>query len=178
MQPLSPFKPQPWLADTQLSGVAQWKQGHLHVRFALHAPEDAVRRSSGCGAVRRCDALWQSTCFEAFLAVPGEEHYWEINLSPCGHWNVYALSGYRRNLTAEPSIKALPYSLRAQPGELHVAFWLDLRGLVAPQSALELSLSAVLDHPRHGCSYWAWQHSGSEADFHCRSSFQLQKPAS
>jgi hypothetical protein len=34
-----------------------------------------------------------------------------------------------------------------------------------------LIVTAVLDDVSHGCSYWAWRHSGPEPDFHRRESF-------
>jgi hypothetical protein len=34
----------------------------------------------------RKDGLWTATCFEAFLALPDQSRYWEINLSPNGDW--------------------------------------------------------------------------------------------
>ena len=38
----------------------------------------------------RRDGLWKATCFEAFLALPNQSRYWEINLSPNGDWAVYS----------------------------------------------------------------------------------------
>jgi hypothetical protein len=29
----------------------------------------------------------------------------------------------------------------------------------------------VIEHRKLGCSFWAWQHKGPEADFHRRDSF-------
>ena len=39
--------------------------------------------------------LWRHTCFEAFIAVDGQQSYHEFNFAPSGEWCVYALSGYR-----------------------------------------------------------------------------------
>ena len=36
---------------------------------------------------------------------------------------------------------------------------------------VQMSATAVLEHRQLGCSYWAWRHCGSEADFHRRDSF-------
>jgi hypothetical protein len=55
-------------------------------------------------------------------------------------------------------------------------FQLDLSRWISPTQPLEVSLTAVLDHPVHGLSYWAWQHSGEQPDFHRRDSFQLLHP--
>ena len=178
MQPLHPFEPKPWLSGIALGGEARWSHGHLHLAFALKAPEDAVLRPKPSARILRRDGLWQTTCFEAFLALPGQEGYWELNLSPNGDWNAYALTGYRQNLTAALEISALPYTLRVIREELHIGFQLDLRNLLDPAAPLELSLTAVLEHQGNGCSYWAWQHRREKADFHQRASFQLLLPSS
>ena len=177
MQPLHPFEPLPWLQGTQLSGEAQWQGGELQVLFALQAPDHAVLRPAGAGQLQRRDGLWHNTCFEAFVGAPGQEGYWEINLSPNGDWNVYALSAYRQNLTPVAEISALPYSLRADEGQLQIGFQLDFGQLLNPSEPIELSLTAVLHHPEHGMSFWAWQHGAAEADFHHRASFQLLQPS-
>jgi hypothetical protein len=177
MQRLYPFEPQPWLSAVQLRGNAHWQGGTLSVCFALQAPRAALKRPGGCGELYRRDGLWQSTCFEAFLSSPGQEAYWEINLSPNGDWNVYGLSAYRQNLKPAAEIKALPYCLRALEEELQISFQLNLCSLLSPAAPLELCLTAVLDDPEHGCSYWAWRHGGTEPDFHRRASFQLLEPS-
>ena len=54
---------------------------------------------------------------------------------------------------------------------------LDLAPLTRPlvdqqhELTLEISATAVLEHRHLGCSYWAWQHCGPQADFHRRESF-------
>jgi len=51
---------------------------------------------------------------KAFFAEPGEERYWEINLAPNGHWNVYRLDRYRQGLRPEPLVSGLTYALRSE----------------------------------------------------------------
>lgn len=62
----------------------------------------------------RRDGLWQTTCLELFLAQRGANGYWEFNLSPAGHWNVYRLEGYRQELTSEPAYQQLPFQVKHQ----------------------------------------------------------------
>ena len=172
MEALHPFELQPWLAGTELKAACQWLNGRLQVSFALQTPAETVLRPQPCGQIERRDELWQSTCFEAFFAEPGQERYWEINLAPNGHWNVYRLDGYRRGLRPEPLVSGLTYALRQSAAELQLRFSLNLQPLIAESSGLECSLTAVLDHPQHGCSFWALNHSGDQADFHRRDSFR------
>lgn len=172
MEALHPFGQQPWLAGTELKAGARWQQGLLHVHFALNTPADTLVRPLACGQIQRRDGLWQSTCFEAFFADPAHEHYWEINLAPNGHWNVYRLDRYRQGLQPEPQVSALTYSLHQSASDLQLRFSLNLEPLIASIERLDLSLTAVLEHPEHGCSYWALHHAGKEADFHRRDSFR------
>ena len=172
MKALQPFEQQPWLTGTELKATAQWLPGLLEVRFALNTPAETVARPQPCGQTERRDGLWQSTCFEAFFAEPGQERYWEINLAPNGHWNVYRLDHYRQGLRPEPLVSGLTYALHQSATDLQLRFSLNLQPLIAESSGLECSLTAVLDHPQNGCSYWALNHAGDEADFHRRDSFR------
>lgn len=176
MQPLHPFEPRPELATIQLSGEAIWCQGVLRLRFVLHSPAQGLKLPPASGTPARRNGLWQNTCFEAFIARAGDEAYWELNLAPNGDWNVYALSGYRENLQECNGIRSLPYQLHRSNRRLELACELDLNRWFTSDQELELSLTAVLEHPEHGCSYWAWQHKGDQADFHLRPSFQRLQP--
>jgi hypothetical protein len=177
MEALHPFEPHPWLTGTELKAAAQWIQGQLEVSFALRTPAESLARPRACAQIQRRDELWQSTCFEAFFAEPGQERYWEINLAPNGHWNVYRLDRYRQGLRPEPLVSELTYTLRQSATELQLSFSLNLQPLLAESAGLECSLTAVLDHPQHGCSFWALHHSGDQADFHRRDSFRALLPA-
>ena len=172
MQPLQPFEPDPDLRGIQLAAEAIWVGGVLSLRYALNGPADALRMPASTGAPARQHNLWESTCFEAFIGLPGEQGYRELNLAPNGHWNVYALTGYRANLQEWRAVQELRYTLRRTSEQLQLTCALDLSSWIAADQALELSLTAVLDHGDTGCSYWAWQHRGEQADFHLRQSFQ------
>ena len=173
MRLLHPFEPRPELGGIELKGEASWRGGVLQVRFALRSPRNSLIWPSLALPPARRDGLWQSTCLEAFIAAEGEAHYWEVNLAPNGNWNVYALSGYRENLQPLGEIASLPYSLRRSEGSVQLQFQLDLNRWVPADQRVEVSLTAVLEDPKQGLSYWAWKHSGDQPDFHLRGSFQL-----
>jgi hypothetical protein len=182
LRPLKPFQAQPLLDPFRLEAAAGWDGHRLRLLFRLQGPLQELCLPEAVPEPQRRDGLWQSTCFEAFVAVAGQAPYWEINLCPSGHWNLYALTAYRQGLRAEPSVPQLPFASRrlSQPGgvellelELGVALPPLAQALAEqPQARLELSATAVLEHRQLGCSYWAWQHGGAEADFHQRASFQ------
>ena len=193
-RPLQPFGHPNALKDFSLNAGAIWHDQRLLVRFELSGPLQQLRIPAPATPAQRRDGLWQSTCVEAFVGVRGQAAYWEINLCPSGHWNLYGLTGYRQDLRPETAVQTLP--LKRQQGwheadrweHLSLAFELPLQvdgtdliwGPRTPDDSLpgkplatelEISATAVLDHQQHGCSYWAWRHTTNEADFHQRSSF-------
>lgn len=121
----------------------------------------------------RLDGLWSSTCCEAFLAVAGEEAYRELNLSPAGHWNLYRLSGYRQNLTADQGLTDLPIQTNRLSDGWQLTVCLPLGPLGLAAKPLDLGITAVLEHRGGALSYWALTHPAPEADFHHRGGFQL-----
>ena len=187
---LSPFAPEAHLQGLALSCAARWRGGVLELHYRLSGPLQRLRIPSQIGgdAPQRRDQLWQSTCFEAFIGRADQPGYWELNLAPNGDWNCYALSGYRQGLQPERRIQAVPFEVKQRPinGELNVLNQLlnlqeleltlkvPFGALIPAASAVELSVTAVLEDVSQGCSYWAWRHSGPEPDFHRRESFLPQ----
>lgn len=188
---LRPFRSEPDLNGFRFNAGVTWHRGVLELDFSLIGPLDALLIPTPVARPQRRDGLWQGTCFEAFLAIPGQKRYWEINLAPSGDWNLYALNDYRQGLQPEPAVQALPGRWQRDPGHgapagqqrLDLNLSLDLSPLIPADSPLEVSATAVLAHAKvlaHAdllapadprCSYWAWRHVGSEADFHRRDSF-------
>ncbi len=115
--------------------------------------------------------LWEMTCFEFFFAVPGQAGYWEVNLSPAGHWNVFRLDAYRSGLREEERIAGLPVRFDRSGFSLETV--LDLNGLGIGDCEIELSVTAVIAERSGAVSYWALCHAGAEADFHLRDSFVM-----
>lgn len=116
--------------------------------------------------------LWETTCFECFFGVPGQDLYWEVNLSTAGHWNIFRLDGYRSGLREELAIEELTVSIDRSAFSLETELDLSLLGLETFE--LELSVTAVIADKLGGVSYWAVCHGGIEADFHLRDSFVIR----
>lgn len=177
-QDLSPFGAAPALRPFNLRASATWCNGLLEVHYRLGGPlADLVLPGSQASSPQRRDNLWQSSCFELFIAEAGHTNYWELNLSPNGDWNVYRLESYRTGLTPELEITRLPHRIQHHLGstgreQLEVKLSLELAGAIDAQAELELSATTVLEHQRLGCSYWAWLHTGKEPDFHRRDSLK------
>ena len=120
---------------------------------------------------QRRDELWTSTCFESFLGLPNQPHYWEINLAPNGDWAVYRFDAYREGrsdqiLSAPPDVR-----LQRRHHQLRLDARLDLKPWWPNYLCPELALTTVLDRGVNGISHWALRHRGSRADFHDRSTF-------
>jgi len=120
-------------------------------RFVIPEPKDPAR----------ADELWQTTCFEAFLRIPGADAYREWNFSPSGQWAAYDFTAYREGMA--PADVAAPY-LRVEDNLI----WWALGATIAvdADSVWALGLSAVLEEKDGTKSYWALAHPTDRPDFH------------
>ena len=123
----------------------------------------------------RADGLWKSTCFEAFLKVPGLDSYYEFNFSPSGLWAAYTFDEYRKGrrdleLAVEPHVEVDP----GRPLEYSV----DLDLSDTPNVPMLASISAVIEEQDGTVSYWAIAHPpGDKPDFHHADCFVIEFPA-
>ncbi|NJN23819.1 MAG: DOMON-like domain-containing protein [Acaryochloridaceae cyanobacterium RL_2_7] len=124
---------------------------------------------------QRQDHLWETTCFELFFGPPNSTAYWEVNLAPSGHWNVYAFDDYRAGMKIEAAIATVNSQSSFASDEAHLTCSIPLNTLRLT-SLLEVSITAVLALKSGEISYWAVKHVASEADFHQRASFCLRLP--
>lgn len=117
----------------------------------------------------RADELWKTTCFECFVARPGEKAYMEWNFSPSGNWQAYDFQDYRMG-RAEARVEN-PVLSAIQGRRFEVDFELPTK---FQSSAIELSLTTViLEKGDEQPFYWALQHDAEKPDFHTRSSFSF-----
>lgn len=165
----------PCLAIKVLEGTACLLDDHrLSIGFTLQGDLDRLRVPAP-GEVRRSDRLWEHTCFEAFLAVPGQEAYWELNLAPTAAWAVYGFRRYREGGRPVPDFEPQIIVQRSQRR-------LDLQAVAALGSldaldagvGLQIGLSAVIESLDGPLSYWALRHGPGRPDFHLRTAFALE----
>ena len=145
----------------------------LQLLYQLEGNLDAVVIPEPSPTPTRGDGLWQSTCFECFFAKPGQDAYWEMNLSPCGDWNVYQLQGYRAGLCADPRFTAISHQVEQSARRLAISLTIPLPAELADAPQLDLAICAVIALRDGSTSYWALRHCAPEADFHRRESFAL-----
>lgn len=196
--------PSPCLSDSlSITGRLSISAKTLEVAYQLQGDLDQLSLPSPDSSPERRNLLWQSTCLELFLARRGAHGYWEFNLSPAGHWNVYRLEGYRQGLTPEPAYQQLPFhveqhgpsptkqltlTLRCplppdiQSGQGETAAETICEAVVATEvnaagcSGLEVAITAVIQRLDGTLSYWALNHPAAQADFHDRGGFTIQVP--
>jgi hypothetical protein len=123
---------------------------------------------------QRQDNLWQETCFEWFLGIPEVDRYWEFNLSPAGHWNVYRFDRYRAGMQPETAVRGLPMQVQQQSDGVLLQVAVNLAAIGLAEQGLEVGITAVICRRGNELSYWALTHPGSEADFHRRDSFVMR----
>lgn len=121
------------------------------------------------------DGLWQHTCFEVFLGLPGEAHYREYNFSPSGQWAAYAFGALRAR--DEAFSPPLPPDIRCTQDETTLVLEAYLPPELLPAapagSDLQVNLAAVIERKDGRLEYWALRHPAAQADFHARDGFVL-----
>jgi hypothetical protein len=119
----------------------------------------------------RCDNLWQTTCFELFVAL-NDGGYAEFNFSPSTCWAAYCFDGYREGMSPAEGVEPR-VSVIATEEQLAVTAQLDLSPLL-PDLDRAFGLSAVIEEADGGKSWWALAHPEDKPDFHHRDCFALQ----
>lgn len=112
----------------------------------------------------RADGLWQTTCFELFLQVPGEAGYTELNLSPSERWNAYDFTGYREGMVERP----LPHepTCTMRKGEALAIFDAAVPASALPPAPWQFNMTAVIGEEGGIKSFWALAHPAGKPDFH------------
>ncbi len=171
---LQPFSPIPPALDFKITGHIARRPRQLAIRYDLHGPLAELVIPAPADLPSRKHGLWGETCFEFFLGVKHAPRYWEFNLSPAGHWNVYRFAGYRQGMEEETAVTALPFDVKQQSGSRLLVLELDIDKIVRADQPLEVGIAAVIKLADGGLTYWALIHPGPEADFHRRDSFLVE----
>ena len=96
--------------------------------------------------------------------------YREFNFAPSRQWAVYAFDAYRQGMRAAP---AGSLNLEIERGDAGLELLADIE---APQTALRLGISAVIEEAGGRISYWAPAHPPGKPDFHAPDCFALELP--
>ncbi len=126
----------------------------------------------------RIDALWQHTCFEAFVRASLSAAYYEFNFAPSMQWAAYRFSSYRSGMSVAREISAPRVEVQSN-GEcyrLQVSLQLDRLPSLPSDAVWRLGLSAVIEETSGRKSYWALAHPPGQADFHHSDCFAHELP--
>jgi hypothetical protein len=171
---LIPFPSSGLLPPVTITGTISRRSNILSIGYALLCPPAALAIPAPADVPARRNGLWEETCFELFLGVKNSDHYWEVNLSPSGHWNVYRFTSYRQGMEEEPAFASLPFDVHMHPDTLRLSLELNLDEIIQAGQALQVGVSAVIKTIDGRITYWALTHPGPQADFHRRDSFVVE----
>ncbi|MDR2787996.1 MAG: DOMON-like domain-containing protein [Candidatus Accumulibacter sp.] len=171
-----PLTPAPMIRAVE-AGITVLAEGSLVFHYRVRGDMARVRVPEPAFVAERHDALWEHTCFEAFIGREGDAAYREFNFSPSGRWAAHDFGGYRQRLD-DPPLATPCVRTRSTEGRLELEAVVPLSSLPGG-AAWEIGLSAVveaLDLVDDGLSYWALRHPSRRPDFHLREGFVLRHP--
>jgi hypothetical protein len=124
------------------------------------------------------DGLWQATCFEAFVALPTDKSYLEINFAPFGTWAAYSFLDYRVQSDRLAGLNVLACRTERIANEVTARCVFDLSTLpkYAAAPRLEFGISMVIKSTMGSRHYFALSHPRLVPDFHDRRGFVLSVP--
>jgi hypothetical protein len=171
---LQPFPSSQSLPNLKIGGSIERNANRLVICYNLKGDLQEVAIALPANPPARKHELWQDTCLEFFLGIENSDRYWECNLSPSGHWNIYRFDGYRQGMQAEIAFEMLPFKVELSADSLELVVEIDLDKIVTAERAIAVAITAVIKDKDSEVTYWALTHTGTEADFHRRDSFIIQ----
>lgn len=161
-------------SDFELTCTISRCGDELFLAYALQGNLGLAAIPQPAKVAERRDRLWEDTCLECFIAGSASEVYWEFNLSPAGHWNVYHFDAYRMGMREEPSFSSLPIETHVEARILRLCCRIDLSAIGTNRRGIQMEPCAVIRSCDGQKSYWAPVHHASGPDFHRRDAFILQ----
>ena len=117
----------------------------------------------------RTDGLWQATCFELFVQIPGAAGYAEFNLSPSERGAASDFAAYREGMAERPVPRAPVCTPRR--GAAVLIFDAAIPADALPPLPWDYGLTAVIEEAGGIISYWAIAHPAEKPDFHHEACF-------
>jgi hypothetical protein len=163
------------IPEIKITGSIARERNVLIVKYFLSGKIDEILFPELNPQPGRKYALWLATCFEFFLAFPGQPQYWEFNLSPSGDWNVFRMDSYRQiGFREEESIQNPRLDKRQNMNYYQLNVTFDLRPILVPDMQIQAGIASVIKTQDGHETYWALTHLNSRPDFHLRESFLLK----
>ncbi|MDF5712210.1 MAG: DOMON-like domain-containing protein [Nostoc sp. S4] len=171
---LQPFASSASLTNLKIAGNINRNINQLSICYTLTGNLKEIAIPPPSNTPSRKHQLWEGTCFEFFLGIKNSQKYWEFNLSPAGHWNVYCFDGYRQGMQEETALTILPFHVYIQANKLVLTLKMDLDKIILPEQIIEVAITTVIKYIDDGVTYWALTHRGAQPDFHLRDSFIVE----
>ena len=173
----SSFNLVPFLANTapeiEINGHIERHHNQLEIEYKLTGNlSQLIIPKHTENKIRQYD-LWEHTCFEFFLGIKDLPKYWEFNLSPAGHWNVFRFDNYRQDIAEEMTFDALPFQVTRQSNLLDLNLEFNLDHIIDAEQNIEVGITTVIEDKKKQLSYWALTHPKTVADFHDRDGFVI-----
>jgi hypothetical protein len=167
--------PDPKTPEIRITGKISRDKNILAVSYLVSGKVGDILIPKAVSRPGRGQELWLTTCFEFFLAIPGQTEYWEFNLSPSGEWNVFYMNAYRRmGFREEVRIPELmPGVFLDESGSYWMSTVVDLHPIFKAEKRLQTGITTVIQTLDGHTTYWALAHPRTQADFHSRESFTL-----
>ena len=153
-----------------INGDIERDCNRLRIKYRLEGASQVVLTK--CDRPTRQYDLWEHTCFEFFLALKDSTIYWEFNLSPAKHWNVFRFLDYRQDIAEEMTFNTLPFQVFLHDDFLVLNLEVELDKIIS-ESELEVGITTVVEDEQQ-LSYWALTHPAKEPDFHHHDSFIIK----
>ncbi len=170
---LHPFSVASRDAGISIEGTVQRHGGTLSLAYRLQGRLEDLSIPPMAPHPQRRHELWKETCFEGFIQPAGSSAYWELNLSPAGHWNLYRFDGYRLGMREEPAIAKTIITIKTGVDRIDLGTEVNLSALGIGSEKPAIGLSAVTRALDGHIDYWALTHPDTKPDFHHPKSFVL-----
>ena len=121
----------------EITGTVTRRDHTLVWRYALRGELTALSLTGPAANPGRLDRALAGDLPGIFPRPPGYPRYWEFNLSPAGHWNVYRFRDYRQGMAEDAAFTALPFSVQRQPSFLHLIVEIDLARIIPAHQDLD-----------------------------------------
>jgi hypothetical protein len=171
LQPFSSNQQQP---NIKITGKISRLSKKLTINYTLSGDISAVDITPPSHTPVRKFELWEKTCFEFFIGIKDSPQYWEFNLSPAGHWNIYSFDNYRQGMKEETAFSLLPFTVENLSDSILLTLEVDLNKIVSQETRIEVAITTVIKDKNNQFSYWALIHKGKEPNFHLRDSFMME----
>ncbi len=158
----------------EITGKIDRRDRRLSLDFLVAGEVAKIDISAPADLPVRKKSLWEETCFEMFVAAKGSSEYWEFNMSPSGHWNVYRFSAYREDMREETGFESLPFLTSCMDGSFSLSLEIEPARIIEDEQQVVVGVCAVIRGKDGGKSFWGLKHCGAKPDFHERESFVIE----